>query len=87
MSADPFGARIPANSAVSIVSPTAKMYGSGVIRSKRKRKNEVIDERSVRGLNSDAVERAPEFGPTFGAGIGNKVKRMSANVNGGRSRH
>jgi len=87
MSADPFGARIPANNAVSIVSPTAKMYGSGVIRSKRKRKNEVIDERSVRGLNSDEVERAPEFGATFGAGIGNKVKPISANVNGGRSRH
>jgi len=56
MSADPFGARIPANSAVIIVSATAKMYGSGVIRSKRKRKNEVIDDRSVRGLDSDEVE-------------------------------
>ncbi len=82
MSADPFGARIPANSAVSIVSATAKMYGSGVIRSKRKRKNEVTDERRVRGLDSDEVERAPEFGATFGVGIGTNVKRMLATVNG-----
>jgi hypothetical protein len=84
MSADPFGARIPANSAVSIVSATAKMYGSGVIRSKRKRKNEVTDERRVRGLDSDEVERAPEFGATFGVGIGTNVKRMLATVNGRR---
>ena len=82
MSADPFGASIAANSAVSIVSATAKIYGSGVIRSKRKRKNEVTDERSVRDLGSDEVERAPEFGATFGVGIQTNVKRMSANVNG-----
>ena len=73
MSAEPFGAKIPANKAVIIVSTIAKIYGSGVIRSKRKRKNEVIVDRSVRGWDSDEVERAPEFGVTFGVGIGTNV--------------
>ena len=68
-SGDPFGAKIQANSAVNIVSATAKMYGSGVIRSKRKRKNEVIVERIVRGPESDEVPREPEFGATLGVGI------------------
>jgi hypothetical protein len=56
-SADPFGAKIAANSAVSIVRTTAKIYGSGVIRSKRKRKNEVIFERSVRGTRISGAAR------------------------------
>src|ERR1700730_627871 len=72
-SGDPFGAKIQANSAVNIVSATAKMYGSGVIRSKSQRKNEVIVERSVRGLESDEVAREPEFGGTLGVGIETNV--------------
>src|ERR1700693_5604581 len=60
ISAEPFGAKTPANSAVRMVSATANIYGSGVICSKRKRKNEVIVESSVRRFVCEAVERAPE---------------------------
>ena len=69
-SAVPFGAKTPANSEVSIVSATAKIYGSGVIRSKRNRKKEVIVERRVRGFDADEAEPAPEFGLTYGVAIG-----------------
>jgi hypothetical protein len=70
VSADPLGAKIPAKSAVSIVSATAKTYGSGVIRSNRNRKKEVTFERGVRGFDGDEVEFAPEFGLTFAVAIG-----------------
>jgi len=56
-STDPFGANIAANNAVMIVSPIAKMYGSGVIRSNRYRKNEVRLESTVRRLVHRVISR------------------------------
>jgi hypothetical protein len=53
-----------------MVSATAKTYGSGVIRSKRKRKREVIFESGVREFDGDKLEVGPEFGLTFGVPIG-----------------
>ena len=68
-SAEPFGANIAANNAVRIVSTTAKMYGSGVIRSNRKRKNEVTLESGVRRLCCAKLESSPAFGEALGMGI------------------
>ena len=53
-----------------------------MIRSKRKRKNEVIDERIVRGLDPSESEGSSALGATFGRDIRSNVKRISANVNG-----
>ena len=69
VSIDPRGAKTPAKSAVSMVSATAKTYGSGVIRSKKKRKRKVTFESGVRESDGDALESAPEFGLTFGVAI------------------
>src|ERR1700676_4396215 len=81
-SGDPFGAKIQAKSAVNIVSATAKMYGSGGIRSKRKRKNEVIFERSVRRPEPVELPREPEFGATLGVGISTKVSECQRTSTG-----
>src|ERR1700675_3860336 len=76
-SVEPLGAKIPANSAVSIVSATAKTYGSGVIRSKRNRKREVTCARGGRGFAGDEVESAPEFELTFRVSIAFKLERRA----------
>jgi hypothetical protein len=68
-SAEPFGANIAANNPVSIVSAIAKIYGSGVIRSNTKRKNEVTLESSVRRLGCDELACAPAFEEASGMGI------------------
>jgi hypothetical protein len=56
-----------------MVSATAKTYGSGVIRSKRKRKREVTFESGVREFDGDKFESGPEFGLTFGVAIGSDL--------------